>query len=206
MSTCQNCKGAGEIEGPFWAFHLDRSTKKCPSCKGTGQLPEKYEALKLCPECEGWGTKRPITLGPPCPTCDGRGLAHPQAAYQTTEELLDSAAGTIGETVVGAITQASDPTPIDWRSLKAYRIFPKTLLGGLSILLAIGFLAFFTSSSSLVDDSSNMWIVIFFGLAGASFVAGLISVIRFRERSLLVLLSVALVLVVSVGVWILAGV
>jgi hypothetical protein len=50
--TCPECDGSGEVEGV-------RKMKKCPTCKGSGNVK--------CDECKGKGTLK-------CDECDGKGI------------------------------------------------------------------------------------------------------------------------------------
>lgn len=74
MATCPNCRGIGEIEGPSWVFHDQRSTKTCPSCDGTGTVNNAYRNWTRCLKCAGWGNQRPLSANRRCTACKGSGI------------------------------------------------------------------------------------------------------------------------------------
>ena len=81
MVTCPNCMGVRELEGPRWAPPINWSVKRCPTCKGIGQVPNKYSQWEICPNCEGWGKVDPLILSPRCPQCNGVGMVLPSRAF-----------------------------------------------------------------------------------------------------------------------------
>lgn len=63
--TCANCKGRGASSA--------EGIKKCPRCKGQGQVFEQRGFFSMsmpCPQCHGEGQ----TITDPCPNCHGEGV------------------------------------------------------------------------------------------------------------------------------------
>jgi len=66
LSTCQVCRGKGEVE-------LKAPITKCPFCKGTGAQP--YTTSRLhCSCCRGKGFVTKIEPSQTCPVCKGDGI------------------------------------------------------------------------------------------------------------------------------------
>jgi len=97
-------------------------------------------------------------------------------------------------------------------------ILPKSTLGRWSVCLAIAFVLFFVLAGVLSDLAGIALLgpgfnpvlaviltIVFVGISGAAFVTGLISVIKNRERSVLVFVSMVvslwLGLLGAVGAW-----
>jgi len=80
MITCPNCMGTGVIEGPKWAPYILWATKACPTCKGDGEVANKYSQWARCPQCEGWGKEPPLIRMRRCPVCNGVGVVLPSKA------------------------------------------------------------------------------------------------------------------------------
>jgi hypothetical protein len=90
-----------------------------------------------------------------------------------------------------------------------FDVSPKTTLGKWSIGLAIAFILSFLLAEMLYGDnhfSGVVLAIILVGIGGASFITGLISVIKHKERSILTLVGMAITfwwgLIGAVGVWI----
>jgi molecular chaperone DnaJ len=61
---CERCHGTGSGKG--------QSTKKCPTCRGHGQVISSrgiFQVQQPCPDCQGTGQ----ILSDPCPDCHGDG-------------------------------------------------------------------------------------------------------------------------------------
>jgi len=92
-------------------------------------------------------------------------------------------------------------------------VFPKTTLGKWSVGLAIAFILSFLLAEVLYGhnpDSNQVpgviLAIIFVGIGGAAFITGLVSVIKHKERSILVYIGMAITfwwgLIGAVGYWI----
>jgi len=99
-----------------------------------------------------------------------------------------------------------------WREMHI-SVLPKTTLGKWSVGLAIAFILSFLLAEVLYGhnpDSNQVpgviLAIIFVGIGGAAFITGLISVIKQKERSILVFIAMAITfwwgLIGAVGYWI----
>jgi hypothetical protein len=74
-------------------------------------------------------------------------------------------------------------------------ILPKTLLGIWSLVLAIAFILFFVWYAVTTGGNRALTVIetiVFVGISGAAFVTGLVSMIKNRERSVLVFVGVVI--------------
>ena len=71
---CPNCKGMGKLNGPAYAPPISRSSKACPTCKGTGHADERFRNMVICPVCKGWGVEPPLNKNNTCQRCIGVGM------------------------------------------------------------------------------------------------------------------------------------
>jgi uncharacterized protein YacL len=114
--------------------------------------------------------------------------------------------------VIAKVVGAHRRQASDWREMHI-SVLPRTTLGKWSVGLAIAFILSFLLAEVLYGhnpDSNQVpdvvLAIIFVGIGGAAFITGLISVIKHKERSILVYIGMAITfwwgLIGAVGYWI----
>jgi DnaJ-class molecular chaperone len=84
MAVCPNCNGRGEIYGPHGALKMNAVWKKCPSCRGAGDVDGYW---RKCDRCKGWGEVGYVFLNPdPCPECNARGIVPSRPPEESHKE------------------------------------------------------------------------------------------------------------------------
>jgi len=80
MAVCPNCNGERKIYGPPGALKINADWKRCPSCRGTGEVRGYW---RKCGNCGGWGEVGYLINPDPCPECNGRGIVPSRASEES---------------------------------------------------------------------------------------------------------------------------